>query len=97
MEIIKKLSGGSQSGRAEAAKKYLSKLKEDGNFVERPFVPKKRSFTFPKVRYFWGIHLLWSQKMLTLVSKGSDYCIKAPAVLVPVWTLVITGSGSQTI
>jgi len=49
MDMISRLSGGNQSGRAEAAKKYLAKLRSDGNYVERPFTPKKRFFRFPKV------------------------------------------------
>ena len=49
LDLISRLSGGSQSGRAEAAKKYLAKLRAEGNYVERPFRPKKRSFRFPEV------------------------------------------------
>eukprot|EP00210_Caulerpa_lentillifera_P005106 g4878.t1 len=48
-EMIRRLSGGNQAGRAESAKKYLAKLKEDGVYVSKPFIPKKRSFRFPKV------------------------------------------------
>ena len=49
LDLIARLSGGSQSGRAEAAKKYLAKLRSEGNYVERPFSPKRRSFRFPEV------------------------------------------------
>lgn len=48
-ELISRLSGGSQAGRAEAAKKYLAKLQSEGSYVERPFTPKRRSFRFPNV------------------------------------------------
>lgn len=48
-EMIRRLSGGNQAGRAESAKKYLAKLREDGVYVEKPFTPKKRSFQFPRV------------------------------------------------
>ncbi|GMH44160.1 hypothetical protein BSKO_12094 [Bryopsis sp. KO-2023] len=49
IDMIQRLSGGAQSGRAEAAKKALDKLRSGGNFVEKPFTPKKRSFRFPDV------------------------------------------------
>ena len=48
-DLIARLSGGSQAGRAEAAKKYLAKLQAEGTYVERPFIPKRRSFRFPTV------------------------------------------------
>jgi hypothetical protein len=41
-------SGGAQSGRAAAAEKQLERMKAEG-LVEKPFVPKRRSFTFPPV------------------------------------------------
>mmetsp|Transcript_4201 Transcript_4201/g.11356 ORF Transcript_4201/g.11356 Transcript_4201/m.11356 type:complete len:726 (+) Transcript_4201:1136-3313(+) len=47
-EIIQRLSGGSQSGRAGQAQKVLDRIKEEG-LVPKPFVSKKRSFTFPSV------------------------------------------------
>lgn len=47
-EIVQRLSGGAQSGRAAAAEKALEKMKEEG-MVEKPFVARKRSFAFPAV------------------------------------------------
>lgn len=44
-EMIMRLSGGGQSGRAESAKKELSRLMEDA--VEKPFEAKSRHFAFP--------------------------------------------------
>lgn len=41
-------TGGAQSGRAAAAEKQLEKMKAEG-LIPKPFVPKKRSFTFPPV------------------------------------------------
>jgi hypothetical protein len=41
-------AGGAQSGRAAAAEKQLERMKAEG-LVEKPFVPKRRSFTFPPV------------------------------------------------
>ena len=46
-DIIHRLSGGGQSGRAEAAKKALAKIKEEGSYIEKPFEFKQRAFTFP--------------------------------------------------
>ncbi len=43
-EIVQRLSGGAQSGRAAAAEKALEKIKEEGSMVEKPFVARKRSF-----------------------------------------------------
>lgn len=37
-----------QSGRASQAEKTLERIKAEG-LIEKPFVPKKRSFTFPPV------------------------------------------------
>jgi ABC-type transport system involved in cytochrome bd biosynthesis fused ATPase/permease subunit len=48
-DIINRLSGGAQSGRAAAAEKALEKIKAEGEYVEKPYVPKKRSFAFPPV------------------------------------------------
>lgn len=48
-EIVQRLSGGAQSGRAAAAEKALEKIKEEGSLVEKPFVARKRSFAFPAV------------------------------------------------
>lgn len=43
-EIVQRLSGGAQSGRAAAAEKALEKIKEEGSLVEKPFVARKRTF-----------------------------------------------------
>lgn len=48
-EMINRLSGGGQAGRAEAAKKAMEKMRSEGLMVEKPFIHKKRSFTFPSV------------------------------------------------
>ncbi len=47
-ELIQRLSGGAQSGRASQAEKALERIRAEG-LIEKPFVPKKRSFTFPPV------------------------------------------------
>jgi hypothetical protein len=41
-------AGGAQSGRAAAAEKQLERMRAEG-LIEKPFVPKRRSFTFPPV------------------------------------------------
>lgn len=46
-EIVRRLSAGANSGRASTAEKTIEKMKAEGTYVEKPFVPKKRSFTFP--------------------------------------------------
>lgn len=48
-QMVQRLSGGAQSGRASTAEKALEKLKVEGTYVEKPFVPKHRPFTFPPV------------------------------------------------
>lgn len=48
-EIVRRLSAGSRSGRASTAEKAVAKLKAEGTYVEKPFVPKRRPFTFPEV------------------------------------------------
>lgn len=48
-DIAKRLAGGSQSARAEVARKAINKLKSTGAFVEKPFTPRRRSFLFPEV------------------------------------------------
>lgn len=42
-EMIQRLSGGAQSGRAAAAEKALDVMKEEG-LVEKPFIARKRTF-----------------------------------------------------
>lgn len=46
-EIVRRLAAGANSGRASTAEKAIEKMKAEGTYVEKPFVPKKRSFTFP--------------------------------------------------
>jgi hypothetical protein len=46
-EMISRLSGGGQAGRAEAAKKAMEKMKTEGSLVKKPFIEKKRRFEFP--------------------------------------------------
>lgn len=41
-------TGGAQSGRAAAAEKQIERMKAEG-LIEKPFVAKRRSFTFPPV------------------------------------------------
>jgi ATPase subunit of ABC transporter with duplicated ATPase domains len=41
-DIIHRLAGGGQSGRASAAEKALEAIKAEGTLVAKPFVPKKR-------------------------------------------------------
>ena len=42
-EMVQRLSGGAQSGRASTAEKALEKLKDEDK-IEKPFVVRKRSF-----------------------------------------------------
>ena len=44
--MIGRLAGGTRSTRAAAASKALEKLRAEG-LIEKPFVSKRRSFTFP--------------------------------------------------
>ena len=46
-DIIQRLGGGGQAGRAIAAEKALEQIKAEGSLVQKPFVPKKRTFAFP--------------------------------------------------
>lgn len=48
-EMVRRLSAGARAGRASTAEKALEKIKADGTFVDKPFVPKKRAFFFPAV------------------------------------------------
>lgn len=64
-DIIARLSGGAQSGRAAQAEKALERMKEEG-LIEKPFVPKKRSFTFPLVEKM-------GQKVLTIEGLSHGY------------------------
>lgn len=47
-EIVKRLSGGGQSGRATAAQKEIDKIMSPENFIEKPWAEKRKSFHFPK-------------------------------------------------
>lgn len=64
-DIIQRLSGGAQSGRAAQAEKALERIKEEG-LIEKPFVAKKRSFTFPPVEKM-------GQKVLTVENLTHGY------------------------
>ena len=64
-DIIARLSGGAQSGRAAQAEKALERIKEEG-LIEKPFIPKKRSFTFPLVEKM-------GQKVLTVEGLTHGY------------------------
>mmetsp|Transcript_30746 Transcript_30746/g.100056 ORF Transcript_30746/g.100056 Transcript_30746/m.100056 type:complete len:731 (+) Transcript_30746:94-2286(+) len=46
-EMIQRLEGGAQSGRAEAAKKELEKMEQAG-LIKKPWQHKSRPFTFPE-------------------------------------------------
>ncbi|KAK9842531.1 hypothetical protein WJX81_004688 [Elliptochloris bilobata] len=48
-DLIARLSGGAQSGRAAAAEKALEKIRAEGGLVPKPYVPKRRTFAFPPV------------------------------------------------
>ncbi|EFN51164.1 hypothetical protein CHLNCDRAFT_28318, partial [Chlorella variabilis] len=48
-EMMRRLAAGANSGRASTAEKALERLKAEGTYVEKPFVPKKRAFFFPPV------------------------------------------------
>ncbi|KAL6767319.1 hypothetical protein ACKKBF_B34805 [Auxenochlorella protothecoides x Auxenochlorella symbiontica] len=48
-DIVARLSAGARSGRASTAAKALENLKSEGVVVAKPFVPKRRHFTFPNV------------------------------------------------
>ena len=39
---MRRLAAGANSGRASTAEKALERLREEGTYVEKPFVPKKR-------------------------------------------------------
>ena len=64
-DIIARLAGGAQSGRAAQAEKALERIKEEG-LIDKPFIPKKRSFTFPPVEKM-------GQKVLTVEDLTHGY------------------------
>ncbi len=47
-ELILRLSGTGQAGRAEAAKKALEKIQSEEQLLEKPWVEKRRPFRFPE-------------------------------------------------
>ena len=47
-ELILRLSGTGQAGRAEAAKKALEKIRSEEMLLEKPWVEKRRPFRFPQ-------------------------------------------------
>ena len=47
--MVSRLSAGAASGRAATAGKALEKLTSDEKRVRKPFVAKRRTFTFPAV------------------------------------------------
>ncbi|KXZ43852.1 hypothetical protein GPECTOR_79g131 [Gonium pectorale] len=64
-EIMQRLAGGAQSGRASQAEKALERIRAEG-LIEKPFVPKKKSFTFPTVEKM-------GQKVLTISGLTHGY------------------------
>ncbi|GAB4823640.1 hypothetical protein N2152v2_010686 [Parachlorella kessleri] len=48
-DMVQRLAAGANSGRASTAEKTLEKLQSEGTLIEKPFVAKKRPFTFPPV------------------------------------------------
>ncbi|KAG2431609.1 hypothetical protein HYH02_013302 [Chlamydomonas schloesseri] len=64
-EIIQRLAGGAQSGRASQAEKTLERIKAEG-LIEKPFVPKRKAFTFPPVEKM-------GQKVLTIENLTHAY------------------------
>jgi ATPase subunit of ABC transporter with duplicated ATPase domains len=47
-ELILRLSGTGQAGRAEAAKKALEKIQSEEQLLEKPWMEKRRPFRFPE-------------------------------------------------
>merc|ERR1719171_563574 len=89
-DIISRLSGGGQSGRAEAAKKALEKIKSEESIIEKPFQFKKRGFTFPEmersghvvakvedVTHGYGNNMLFEDASLML-NRGDRVAILGP-------------------
>ena len=65
-DIIQRLGGGGQAGRANAAEKALEQIKAEGSLVAKPFVPKKRTFAFPNPERM-------GQRVLEIVSLTHGY------------------------
>jgi hypothetical protein len=47
-DLIVRLSGTGQAGRAEAAKKALEKIQSEEQLLDKPWVEKRRPFRFPE-------------------------------------------------
>lgn len=78
-EIIQRLSGGANSGRATTAGKQLEKL-QDGEQVEKPFEHKQIKFRFPELersgRIVVEIKKLCLQYDDTVLFEGADLVIE---------------------
>ncbi|CAM6099247.1 unnamed protein product [Calypogeia fissa] len=48
-DLIQRLSGGANTGRATSAEKQLEKMQEEGQIVEKPFEAKQMKFRFPEL------------------------------------------------
>lgn len=48
-EMVARLSAGAASGRASTAEKVLEKLGSEEKRVRKPFMPRKKTFSFPAV------------------------------------------------
>jgi ATPase subunit of ABC transporter with duplicated ATPase domains len=46
-EMVSRLQGGGQAGRAQSAMKELERIKDPETYVEKPFEAKSRKFAFP--------------------------------------------------
>ena len=89
-ELVDRLAGGAQSGRAAAAEKELERLNSPSEKVEKPFVPKKRAFSFPNadhsgqrvleiqdLRHGYGGRILFDDASLE-VEKGERVAVLGP-------------------
>jgi ATPase subunit of ABC transporter with duplicated ATPase domains len=89
-DLVDRLAGGAQSGRAAAAEKELERLGLPSERVEKPFVPKKRAFSFPNadhsgqkvleidgLRHGYGGRILFDDASLE-VEKGERVAVLGP-------------------
>ena len=89
-ELVDRLAGGAQSGRAAAAEKELERLNSPSERVDKPFVPKKRAFSFPSadhsgqkvleiegLRHGYGGRILFDDASLG-VEKGERVAVLGP-------------------
>ena len=89
-DLVDRLAGGAQSGRAAAAEKELERLNSPSEKVDKPFVPKKRAFSFPNadhsgqkvldiqgLRHGYGGRLLFDDASLE-VEKGERVAVLGP-------------------